>query len=237
MEKHPPTPRPRSFRSPSDPRALCVFCACCVFVIGYFRLCIRHGGDGESTRISGKIRQSNSKTRARDRARSGRCVISIDSREDDDDEADFGDASSSMSIVGDAAGRRERPRRRLRSRRRVSRARWRFACARGRRSASPSACARREPWCRGRGSSRERRTRTRRASEGRDTGIITTIITTGSVTRTRSTRGEPGEFGSSEAGRRFITRWARRSTGLSLRREMSGNCACVSRIRVGEMRA
>ena len=70
----------------------------------------------------------------------------------------------------------------------------------GRRSASPSACARREPWCRGRGSSRERRTRTRRASEGRDTGIITTIITTGSVTRTRSTRGEPGEFGFERGG-------------------------------------
>lgn len=37
--------------------------------------------------------------------------------------------------------------------------------------------------------------------------------------------------------RRFTTRWGRRSTDSSLRREMRGNCACVSRIRVTETRA
>ena len=50
-------------------------------------------------------------------------------------------------------------------------------------------------------------------------------------------RGSLESSDSSEAAEETGTRWARRSTGLSLRRETSGNCACVSRIRVRETRA
>ena len=123
-----PTPRRDLFVGRARGRA-CAFCAFCVFVMGYFRLCIRHDGMDRAHVFQERFAHP---TRERAHARSARSMVIdlIDSR-DGDDADDSGDASSSMSIVGDAARRRERPRRRRRSRRRVSLSRAGDSCARG----------------------------------------------------------------------------------------------------------